>query len=239
MEINRFDTELNLCRAVCDRWLRWLESKRPGIADSTSVALSGGRIAERLFPELAKATAPVRALAAEVDYYWADERCVAPTDPESNFNRANQLLLLPLGIPEFRIHRIRGEMPPREAAAEAEAEIARLAPLDPAGYPVIDLAMLGMGEDGHTASLFPPVEAMPNQRVPVYLHVTAQKPPPDRITLTYPCLALAREVWVLVTGAGKKSALAASLAYDSVTPLGRVLASRSMTRLFIHEPQSP
>ena len=100
------------------------------------------------------------------------------------------------------------------------------------GQPVLDLIFLGMGEDGHVASLFPGVleEAMRSKSV--YLPVVASKPPPQRITINFAPLAAARRVWVLASGAGKESALRESLATYGRTPLSRVLATRAKTMIF-------
>ena len=99
------------------------------------------------------------------------------------------------------------------------------------GQPVIDLVFLGMGEDAHVASLFPgDTEAFESQSV--YRAVTGPKPPPRRITLGYPALAGACEVWVLASGEGKVGALRDSLTAGCDTPLGRVLHSREQTEIF-------
>ena len=95
---------------------------------------------------------------------------------------------------------------------------------------MIDLVFLGMGEDSHVASLFPgDTEAVQSRAV--YRAVIGPKPPPRRITLGYPALAAAREVWVLASGAGKAGALRDSLAKDGDTPLARVLQSRDKTEI--------
>ena len=114
----------------------------------------------------------------------------------------------PLGIPAHHIHRIRGETPPGAAAAQAETELRDLAPPGQGGQPVLDLVFLGMGEEGHVASLFPgePPEIVASPAV--YRPVTASKPPPRRITLGYPAIAAARQVWVLAAGPGKDQAFA-------------------------------
>ena len=101
------------------------------------------------------------------------------------------------------------------------------------GQPAIDLVFLGLGENGHTASLFP--EEPPEVRASpaVYRPITTpDKPPPHRITLGYATLAAARKVWVLVSGAGKEQALHDSLLPGGRTPLGQVLASRGFTKIF-------
>src|SRR5205085_9432026 len=118
-----------------------------------------------------------------------------------------QSLFDPLHIRAEQVHRIRGEIDDSYAVQEAEAELCRLADLDPSGLPILDLVILGMGEDGHTASLFPgEAETLINSNA-VFRAVTAVKPPPRRITLGYAPLRVAREVWVLASGSGKVPAL--------------------------------
>ena len=97
---------------------------------------------------------------------------------------------------------------------------------------MLDLIILGMGEDGHVASLFPgaPQEVVVTKAV--YVPVLASKPPPRRITLNFAALAAARQVWVLVSGAGKENALRESLAANGKTPLARVLQMRDKTLIF-------
>jgi len=131
--------------------------------------------------------------------------------------------------PDFKM--VQTEQGETYAVQQAESEICRVAEMDASGQPVLDLVFLGMGEDGHVASLFPgDQEAIESQAV--YRAVTGPKPPPRRITLGYRTLAAAREVWVLASGEGKKEALKNSLADDGDTPLARVLQSRKNTEIF-------
>lgn len=199
---------------------------------SFSIALSGGRIAKDFFTSVTRLAQERGQSLAHVHFFWADERCVPPTEAESNFRIATEQLFQPLGLPTANIHRIRGEDEPEVAARAAEAELRRVAPANPAGQPVLDLVLLGMGEDGHIASLFPgePEDVMRSPAV--YRAVTASKPPPRRITLGYATIAAAREVWVLASGAGKEAALRESLSADGKTPLERVLRGRERTRIF-------
>lgn len=225
-----FAGENELAKAVATAWLQQVEdANRAGSA--FRVALSGGRIAKRFFSAVAEQVTGAVSLSL-VQFFWADERCVPPHDPESNFRVAHELLLAPLKIADDQIHRIRGEESAAFAVAEAEAEICRIAPLIGEGQPVLDLILLGMGEDGHVASLFPgePSSVMSNPAV--YRTVTATKPPPHRITLGYAAIAAARQVWVLASGPGKEIALRASLEHAGQTPLARVIKSRELTRIF-------
>ena len=230
-ELFSFDTADALARAAASRWLNELTG-RAGDNGHFSVALSGGRIARKFFAAVAEAARQGPVSFERVHFFWGDERCVPPGDPESNFALAKAHLLDPLRILPDKIHRLRGEISPKWAAAEAEAEICRLVSLDSSGQPMLDLIFLGMGEDGHVASLFPGAPEEVVRSKSVYLPVVASKPPPQRITLNFATLAAAREVWVLVSGPGKEAALRQSLAADGTTPLARVLQSRAQTRIF-------
>lgn len=199
-----------------------------------SAALSGGRIAREFFAALAQAGREHAALWDAVEFFWADERCVPPDHPESNFALAQALLLGPTAVRPERIHRIRGELDPEEAARLASAELAGCVPARPDGVPVLDWVFLGMGEDGHVASLFPGDPAADSKEF--YRAVIAPKPPPRRVTLSYDVLGAAREVWVLVSGPGKEAALRASLSAGGTTPLARVLQRRRHTRIYTDLP---
>jgi 6-phosphogluconolactonase len=219
----------SLARAVAECWLERL-AQRPAAAPF-HVALSGGRIPKLFYAEVVKRAAGAP-LFAGVHFFWGDERCVPPTDAASNFALAKEHLFQPLGIPAAQIHRIRGERPPAEAAAEAARELLLFAPITAAGQPLFDLVFLGLGEDGHVASLFPgEPESLLNSPA-VYRDVVASKPPPQRVTLGYAALAAAREAWVLASGAGKDAALRESLEENGRTPLARLLRLRTATRIF-------
>ena len=137
-ELVSFADDEALARAVAGKWLKELErAKQSGVP--YLVALSGGRVARRFFvaaADLAKAHGDILPL---VHFFWGDERCVPPTDPESNFALANELLLVPLAVPGRQIHRVRGEEAPEVAAGEAERELRQVAPSEAGGQPVLDL----------------------------------------------------------------------------------------------------
>ncbi|MHB1950507.1 MAG: 6-phosphogluconolactonase [Acidiferrobacteraceae bacterium] len=139
--------------------------------------------------------------------FWGDERCVAPDDPRSNFGSAKSLLLDHLPVPLSGIHRIRGEDDPARAAADYEREVESLRAGRP-DEPLFDLVLLGLGADGHTASLFPGSPAIhePDRGV-----VAVRGPAGDlwRVTLTPRLLSDAREVIFLVAGASKADAVGA------------------------------
>ena len=223
-----FDDSESLADAAAHRWHEALvqhDRQNP-----FTVALSGGRTPKALYKAFAGRAEGVVQL-DNIHFFWGDERVVPPTDEQSNYKLAAEPLFLALKIPESQIHRIQTEQDETCAVQQAESEICRVAELDSSGQPVLDLVFLGMGEDGHVASLFPgDQEAIESQAV--YRAVTGPKPPPRRITLGYYALAAAREVWVLVSGEGKKKALKNSLAGDGITPLARVLQSRKNTEIF-------
>ena len=199
---------------------------------TVSVAVSGGRIAKDFFSAVARQAKANGQSLTQVHFFWADERCVPPDDAESNYRSAAELLFTPLGLPARNIHRICGEGEPAVAATAAEAELRALAGISPSGQPVLDLVLLGMGEDGHVASLFPGETEDVICSAAVFRPVTASKPPPRRISLGYAAIAAAREVWVLASGAGKEQALRESLASQGRNPLARVLRERERAQVF-------
>lgn len=191
-----------------------------------TVALSGGRIAPLLYRALI-AEVRGRSIGLEgVHFYWADERAVPPTDPESNYRQAKEHLLDPLGVPAGQIHRICAEVEGEYACAQAEAELCRIAPLDGAGRPVLDLVILGMGEDGHVASLFPEEPESVWNDPAVFRAVTATKPPPRRVTMGQGVITAARAVWILASGRGKTAPFQSLLAGGGTLPVERVARAR-------------
>jgi len=230
-EIVKFSEPKAVAEAAASEWLRLLQSPERATTPF-SVALAGGRIAGIFFSTVARLAQNQSAVLDAVHFFWGDERCVPPNDPESNFGMARELLLQPLKVPDSRIHRIQGEKPPELAATDAEKDLLGLVTTSPDGRPLIDLIFLGMGEDGHVASLFPGEPEAVMLSKSVYRAVVGPKPPPRRITLGYPAIAAARAVWVLVSGTGKERAFRESLSETGTTPLARVLHSRRQTRIF-------
>ena len=227
-ELVTFPNEQALADSVAERWVQELRASgsRP-----FAVALAGGRITRRFLASVASLCRKQAFPLDNVQFFWGDERCVPPTHPESNFGVAQEHLLLPLAIKAHRIHRIRGELPEAQAAAEAETEICRTVPLDKERQPILDLVFLGMGEDGHVASLFPNETDAAVESRSVYRAVVASKPPPVRITLGYAAIAAARQVWVLASGSNKEAALRESLVQEGNTPLARVIRLRQGTTI--------
>jgi 6-phosphogluconolactonase len=169
------------------------------------IALNGGNTPTRLFQLLATD------FREGVDWtrvhvFWGDERCVPPEDPGSSYGQAREALLSRVPIPEGNVHRIKGELGPAEAAKDY-ARILRDFASPPLEWPRFDLVYLGLGEDGHTASLFPgsPVE-IPEPTLPVTAHY--QDRPANRVTLTPLVFNRARIVVFMAAGEKKASTLA-------------------------------
>ncbi len=142
---------------------------------------------------------------SRVHFYWVDERCVAPDDAESNFGNTQKNLFDQIPIPSENIHRVLGEAHPATEAKRYSTEIEENLPLF-GGIPVFDIILLGMGDDGHTASIFPPMLHLLEARETV---VVGENPysGQQRITLSGPVINKAEYIFFLVTGAGKASVL--------------------------------
>src|SRR4029079_4748780 len=147
---------------------------------------SGGRITQKLLAAVVEQSRSRKISLSQVNFFWADERCVPPTDAQSNFKLVNEGLFVPLKISADKIHRLRGEDGPESGAKQAEAEIRKIVGANAHGQPVLDLIFLGLGEDGHVASLAPdePESMMQDPAVFRGVHNFA-KPPPERITIGY------------------------------------------------------
>lgn len=224
-ELLSFSSADDLARAAASAWLDEIEAAaRAG--HTHCVALSGGRITQKF---LAATVAQAKARKTSFDcvhFFWADERCVPPDDPESNFKMANDLLFAPLAIASEKIHRLRGEDPPPAAVKMAEAELGRIASKNHQQQPVLDLVFLGMGEDGHIASLFPNASAnIMDIAVPFLVVENSPKPPPIRLSLSYQAIIAAKNIWILISGDEKAAALRESLSSTGQTPLARVMAA--------------
>ncbi len=149
---------------------------------------------------------------SKIHVFWADERCVAPSHKDSNFNLANQLFLSKVAIPAANIHRIDGEKPAYQAAEEYEQDIRRHFGIESGQRPVFDVVVLGLGADGHTASLLPGTEVLENQS-DLAAQVYSDAVPYTRITLTVPTLSASRSLMFLITGRDKAEIVREVLTY--------------------------
>jgi 6-phosphogluconolactonase len=181
------------------------------------LALSGGTTPGRTYELLGEKAAELHG----VQVWFADERCVGPDDEQSNYRLAKQTLLAGSAIPPERVHRMLGELGPEEGAHRYAQELERdvAAAETSAGahaLPVLDLIVLGIGPDGHVASLFPGSPTLDAGPEAVCLGVRdSPKPPPERITLSLAVLRAARECLLLATGASKADATSAMLGQPS------------------------
>ncbi|RPI48678.1 MAG: 6-phosphogluconolactonase [Acidobacteria bacterium] len=206
------------------------------------VAVPGGSVATTFFPVLAEL--PVDWL--RVDIFWIDERAVPPEHPDSNYGLASRLWLQPAGVPASRVHRMRGELADLGEAARLAADELKTVAGDP---PHLDLAIAGVGEDGHVASLFTSGAGLTGsagqtgsaglQPCPVIAIYDAPKPPPRRLTMTLPVLARARRVIVAGFGVSK-----AKVMHDVLhggadpTPVGELVRQARSPLVLLDRPYS-
>jgi 6-phosphogluconolactonase len=169
--------ELEMARAIAGR-------------GACALCLAGGRTPEPVYRQLASASSIDW---TRVDVFFGDERAVPPDHPDSNYLMVNRVLLSRVPVPAGQVHRMEAERSDRQAAA---LDYERLLP------PQLDILVLGMGPDGHTASLFPGSAAL-DQRQRLVLPVIGAKPPPERLTITPPVIEAARRVAVIATGGDK------------------------------------
>jgi 6-phosphogluconolactonase len=182
-----------------------------------SVVLTGGRTGAAVLEHVNASPARDAIDWHRIDLYWGDERFLPSGDPERNETQARAALLDHIPVPPDRVHAIEpsdgrfGDDP--DAAAEAYAELLASAarPEDHASVPTFDVCMLGVGEEGHVASVFPESPAVYETERTVVAVRNCPKPPPTRVTLTLPAIRRSAEVWLITTGAGKAAAVAMAL----------------------------
>ncbi len=185
------------------------------------IALSGGNTPRPVYEELARIA---RELPWErVFITFSDERCVPPEDAQSNFRMARESLFLPAAVPESSITRLKGELAPQVAAQEYEEQLDVLAAQKGEMIYRHDLILLGMGDDGHTASLFPGTEAV-EEKVRRVVANFVPKLNTWRLTFTFPLISHARRVCFLVNGAKHRDLIERVLQGDAQYPAARVEA---------------
>jgi 6-phosphogluconolactonase len=175
-------------------------------------ALAGGETPRGCYARLAQPPYREALPWRSVFVYWSDERQVPLDDPSSNYAMAKAALLDHVPIPPEQVFPLVGDPTPA----------LRRIPANEGGWPRFDIIHLGLGEDGHTASLFPGSPALQEAKALVALVPNAPKPPPERLTLTLPVINAARAVLVMVQGASKKDALARVLRRDPALPASHV-----------------
>ena len=175
------------------------------------IVLTGGSTPRAAYGEFVEAVRTVGIDVSGCTMWFSDERCVPPEDDRSNYGLVRDALLEPLGdLPHPTVRRVRGELGPHDAASEYERE------LRDAGPPRFDLVLLGIGPDGHLASMFPDQESLSERsRLVVGVEQAGLEPYVPRVTLTFPALVNARQIVFLATGESKAKAVAAAFGPDA------------------------
>lgn len=204
VEVRRLTTPQNLFHAAAEEVIH---AAQEAVAHRGcfAIALSGGSTPKNLYTLLAANAGSLPW--QKMFFFWGDERHVPPTDAESNYRMAQEAMLSKVPVPPANIFRVPSENPDASAVARLyEETLRRFFELAPGKFPRFDLILLGMGPDGHTASLFPETEALHEKsRLVVANHV--KKLATDRITFTLPVINAARQVAFLVSGADKAAVL--------------------------------
>jgi 6-phosphogluconolactonase len=202
MALLSFSTPPELADAICENFRNYIGELNLR-KEQINIAFSGGATPELFFEKLA---AKQKNPGTKIDWsrihiFWVDERCVPPDHPDSNYRMTRDSLLNAIKLPDNQIHRIHGENDPLDEAPRYENEI-RLVFQKPTGMPVFDWIFLGVGEDGHTASIFPDrLDLLKNPDLCAVSH--HEKSGQYRVTLTGPVIMNARRISFLVTGVNK------------------------------------
>jgi 6-phosphogluconolactonase len=214
-----FATPEQLASAAAD----WIAARAGASPQRFAVCLSGGETPRLLYQQLAAPPRRDRLPWQRTHFFWGDERVVPKDDPRSNFRMASEALLRHVPVPPDNIHPMPTEQGNAAAgAAEYEATLQRFYgadTLDPA-WPLFDVTLLGLGEDGHIASLFPGSPALAETRRWAVAAIGADRL--ERITLTYPALASSATTAFLVVGGRKREAVARTRAGDPALPAARL-----------------
>jgi 6-phosphogluconolactonase len=200
----------------------WMTTAALSTTDPFRVALSGGSTPQTLFGRLASDEFRGRFPWPRVSWYWGDERFVPHDDPASNYRMAREAMLARAPVPPENVHPIPSDGTPEDAARRYERTLQQAygaAILDPA-RPLFDIMLLGLGADGHTASLLPGDPVLDERRR--WVAVVAQGRPEVRITLTYPAIESSRRVAFLVAGKDKASILRTIRTGNRELPAARV-----------------
>ena len=198
------DTD-ELSRLTADRFIE-IAQRAIRSSGRFAVALSGGSTPKHLYSRLGSPDYEERLSWPDVHLFWGDERCVPPDHPDSNFRMVKEALLSRVGIPPENVHRMAGEREPQTAATDYEKQLQEFFLLKNGALPRFDLILLGIGDDGHTASLFPGTDAV-HETKRLVVAPFVEKLKSHRLSLTLPVLNHGSEVWFLVTGSDKAGIL--------------------------------
>ncbi len=183
-----------------------LAKQAVAVAARFAVALSGGSTPGGLYSLLATSEFRDQIPWPQVHLFWGDERCVPPDHPESNYGMVGKTLLAKIPIPEQNVHRMKGEREPEGAAFEYAQTLRKFFQLTDRDLPCFDLIFLGLGQDGHTASLFPGNQVL-QEKERLVAAVYVEKIKSHRLTLTLPVLNYGANIFFLVAGGDKATAL--------------------------------
>ena len=182
----------------------FMESAKDSIKkrNQFTVALSGGSTPRKLYRMLAEDPYRSEIPWGKIHIFWVDERCVPENDPASNYGAAKKDFVDRISVPSGQIHAMRGQILPQQGAELYAEELKKNLPIDADGFPVLDMILLGIGKDGHIASLFPGQRSLEETKRWV-LAVSGGDPNLKRLTLTYPVLNRAGQIVLMVTGKAK------------------------------------
>jgi 6-phosphogluconolactonase len=194
---------------------------------TAGVVLTGGRIAGKVLHTVKELPAAAAIDWSHVDLWWGDERFLPSGHPDRNETQARAALLDELGLDPARVHPMPAtDGPDGDDAEAAAARYAReLATLGDAEVPPFDVLMLGVGEDGHVASLFPEHPVLNETGTTAAVH-NSPKPPPTRVTLTMPTIQTADEVWLIAAGPDKSGAVGAALGGEKTLPAAQAAGTQ-------------
>jgi len=222
-EIRRYPDGESLARAAAEEFVR---QANESITNNGrfSAALAGGSTPKALYHLLASEDYRDELGWGDIHLFWGDERCVPPDHEDSNFGMARRALLDHIAIPDANVHRMAAEIVPSEGAIEYHRQLDSYFRPGHSELPIFDLVLLGLGYDGHTASLFPGDASLLERRRWVRAVEHTQRPLPlvTRLTLTLPVINAARSVLFLVTGASKADAVGRVIREDENLPAGLV-----------------
>jgi 6-phosphogluconolactonase len=209
--VEMHDSADDLAFAVAGAFVRLIQV-RQAAGDTPQVGLTGGTIADKIHREIARQGADSAVDWSKVDFFWGDERFVAPDSEDRNAKQARATLLDVLPVDPSRVY----EIPSTDMADSVDAAASAYADtLRSAGRGTFDVLMLGVGPDGHIASLFPGFPQLDVDDVIAVGVTGSPKPPPERVSLTFPALNRSDEVWFVVSSADKASAVGRALAATS------------------------
>jgi len=239
-EIYVFNDVQELADRLAQDFRKAVENKSKA-GEMIFIALSGGKTPRIFFDVLAKPPYLGEIPWEKVNLFWGDERCVPPDDPESNYKMANDSFISKVNIPDDNVHRIIGENPPELEVNRYAKEIQTNLPDEKNVFPVFDWIFLGMGDDGHTASLFPNSLTL-HEKTDICVIAEHPSTGQKRISLSLPVINNARRVSFLVTGKDKGQVLKEILKKGSTLlpyPASKISPTDGLLEWYIDKAAAP